>query len=150
MTPEQLTKLFQAFTQADASTSRKFGGTGLGLAISRKFCQLMGGDIMVTSEHGKGSTFTVTLPAQVKDPTVPAVPAAVSPTRHSTLDTRHSTVLVIDDDPAVHDLLRRSLDKDGFRIESATDGRIGIELAKQLKPTVIILDVMMPSNDHCG
>ncbi len=68
MTPEQLGKLFQAFEQADVSTTKKYGGTGLGLVISRKFCQLMGGDITVTSDAGKGSTFTVTLPAQVKEP----------------------------------------------------------------------------------
>jgi PAS domain S-box-containing protein len=67
MTPEQLAKLFQAFTQADASTSKKYGGTGLGLALSRKFCQMMGGDITVTSDHGKGSTFTVTLPTEPRE-----------------------------------------------------------------------------------
>ena len=64
MTPERLGKLFQAFTQADASTSKKYGGTGLGLALSRKFCELMGGELTVASEHGKGSKFTVTLPAE--------------------------------------------------------------------------------------
>jgi len=63
MTPEQLSKLFQAFTQADASTSKKYGGTGLGLALSRKFCQLMGGELTVESQFGNGSTFTVMLPA---------------------------------------------------------------------------------------
>jgi signal transduction histidine kinase len=61
MTPDQLGRLFQAFSQADSSTSKKYGGTGLGLALSRKFCQLMGGDLRVTSEHGKGSTFTFSL-----------------------------------------------------------------------------------------
>jgi signal transduction histidine kinase len=69
MTPEQLGKLFQAFTQADASTSKKYGGTGLGLALSRKFCLMMGGDIMVTSELGRGPTFTVTVPVTAPDPT---------------------------------------------------------------------------------
>jgi signal transduction histidine kinase/CheY-like chemotaxis protein/ligand-binding sensor domain-containing protein len=147
MTPEQISKLFEAFTQADASTTRKFGGTGLGLAISRKFCRLMGGDISVTSAPGKGATFTVTLPAEVSEtphPTdtrffqrpAPAPGVATGP-----------LVLVIDDDASVRELMQRSLGKDGFRVEVAADGRTGIEMAKRLGPAVITLDVMMPSLD---
>jgi signal transduction histidine kinase len=67
MTPVQLQRLFQAFSQADSSTSHQFGGTGLGLFISRRICQMMGGDIHVESESGKGTTFTVRLPAQVEE-----------------------------------------------------------------------------------
>jgi CheY-like chemotaxis protein len=151
MTPEQLNKLFQAFTQADSSTSRKFGGTGLGLAISRKFCQLMGGDITVTSEHGKGSTFTVTLPAVVAADVSPRPSDSGAQTKDGRALTSAATtgpcVLVIDDDPAVRDLMQRSLGKDGFRVEVAADGKRGLELAKQLQPAVITLDVMMPSMD---
>jgi signal transduction histidine kinase len=68
MNEEQLGRMFQAFTQADASTTRKFGGTGLGLVISRNFCQMMGGDITVESEEGRGTKFTITLPVVVVDP----------------------------------------------------------------------------------
>jgi signal transduction histidine kinase len=80
MTPEQMKRLFEAFSQADSSTSRKYGGTGLGLAISRKFCRMMGGDLTVTSEAAKGSVFTVTLPAEVQAATIePPAPSAEMP-----------------------------------------------------------------------
>jgi signal transduction histidine kinase/CheY-like chemotaxis protein/ligand-binding sensor domain-containing protein len=149
MTPEQLSKLFQAFTQADSSTSRKYGGTGLGLAISRKFCQMMGGDLTVTSQYGKGSAFTVTLPAEVKEPaTEIATPAACAAAKPPDAQgSPRSTVLVIDDDPAVQDLMRRSLEKEGFAVQTAADGKSGLELANRLKPAVITLDVMMPHTD---
>jgi CheY-like chemotaxis protein len=151
MTPEQVAKLFQAFTQVDSSTSRKYGGTGLGLAISRKFCQLMGGDITVASEHGKGSTFTVTLPAVVAADVSPRPSDSGAQARDGRALTSAATtgpcVLVIDDDPTVRELMQRSLAKDGFRVEAAADGESGLQLAKQLKPAVITLDVMMPHLD---
>src|SRR5207245_437662 len=99
-------------SQADASTTRKYGGTGLGLAISRKFCQLMGGDLAVTSEVGKGSTFTVKLPAEVKEATPATSMAAATDARSSTVTATDGTlVLVIDDDPTVRDLVQRVLSK---------------------------------------
>jgi len=82
MTPDQLDRIFDEFTQADASTTRKFGGTGLGLSICKKFCQLMGGDIHAESRPEQGSTFTVDLPAVVDD----APEAATQESRRPVID----------------------------------------------------------------
>ena len=150
LTPDQMGKLFENFTQADASTTRKYGGTGLGLAITRRLCQLMGGDIRVESEPGKGTTFMVRLPAEV---TPRGVPPALETGRGPRADDDDrasesaSTVLVIDDDPAVQELMHRFLRPEGFRVETAADGEEGLRLARQLRPDVIILDVLMPRKD---
>ena len=149
MTPEQVEKLFQPFTQADASTTRKFGGTGLGLAISRRFCEMMGGEVGVTSEPGKGSVFTVRLPARVAKQNAkesPAVDGAIS-TAPQTGEPGIITVLVVDDDTAVQDMMTRSFIADGIRAISATDGEQGLRLARQLHPDLIFLDVLMPKMD---
>jgi hypothetical protein len=148
MTPEQVSRLFQAFAQADASTSRKYGGTGLGLALSRKFCQLMGGDMSVASEHGKGSTFTATIEAEVQEVAADAAPAEKSASDKAAAKTSSGPlVLVIDDDATVLDLLRRSLSRDGFRVETANNGASGLTRARELQPAIITLDVMMPGMD---
>ena len=147
MTPEQVGRLFQAFAQADASTSKKYGGTGLGLALSRKFCQLMGGDLTVASEAGKGSTFTATIPAEVIEVAEEMVPAVSTPAAEIPSTGSGPLVLVIDDDSTVQDLLRRSLNRDGFRVETAPDGMSGLARARELHPDIITLDVMMPGMD---
>ena len=147
MTPEQVGRLFQAFAQADASTSKKYGGTGLGLALSRKFCQIMGGDLTVASEAGKGSTFTATIPAQVIEVAEETVPAVSTPAAEIASTGSGPLVLVIDDDATVQDLLRRSLNRDGFRVETAADGTSGLARARKLHPDIITLDVMMPGMD---
>jgi len=143
MTAEQLGRLFQAFTQADASTTRKFGGTGLGLVISRTFCTMMGGDVTVTSEPQVGTTFSVRLPATVRDAKAaqPQAPIQLAPAPDLPL------VLVIDDDPVARDLLNRFLVESGFRACLASDGAQGIDMARTLKPAAITLDVMMPGMD---
>jgi CheY-like chemotaxis protein len=176
MTREQIDRLFQPFTQADASTTRQYGGTGLGLTITRRFCQMMGGDVTVESRPGSGSTFTIHVPADVKPleerkrESGGEVGAA-----GTTLDTSadeiadplgapHSastsalgvgapepgsrgTVLVIDDDPDARELIRRLLTREGYRVETASDGDDGLRLAKELKPSAITLDVLMPTMD---
>ena len=148
MTPEQLSKLFQAFSQADASTTRQYGGTGLGLAISRKFCQMMGGDITVESVFGQGSTFTIQLPAEVVDIQVAQAPDTGDvPAYTEQVPENAPTVLVIDDDPAVRDLMHRFLCKEGIRMVAAADGKEGLRLAKEVHPDVITLDVLMPGMD---
>jgi PAS domain S-box-containing protein len=147
ITTEQIDRLFEAFTQADASMTRRFGGTGLGLVISRRFCRMMGGDIQVESELGKGTTFTITLPANVLDPKDPVLVNEPVEASYPQPPPGASVVLVIDDDPRVHDLMRRSLAREGFRVEAASNGEEGLRMARQLRPEAITLDVMMPGMD---
>jgi signal transduction histidine kinase/CheY-like chemotaxis protein len=148
MSPEQMANLFQEFSQADASTTRKYGGTGLGLAITKRFCQMLGGDVTVTSEVGKGSTFIMRLPEKPVDVMPDAVVSGTGPLDGADLPSgRESIVLVIDDDRTVHDLIKRFLSKEGFRVETAESGEEGLRKARELRPAVITLDVMMPSMD---
>ena len=160
MTPEQTEKLFRAFQQADTTTSRKYGGTGLGLVICRKFCQLVGGDVEVKSDYGKGTTFTVRLPAdaKTKDGTA-AAPSKRLPTprpgqnisvpvaQPAAAPNGHGTILVIDDEENARDLLSRMLTKEGFQVVTAASGDEGLKLARQLRPKAITLDAMMPGMD---
>jgi signal transduction histidine kinase/CheY-like chemotaxis protein/HAMP domain-containing protein len=149
MTPEQLGRLFQAFSQADASTTKKFGGTGLGLAITRHFCRLLGGDITVASQAGKGSTFTIILPHQALEPDQSAVETAQGLPRANSVDEAGPvvTVLVVDDDPAARDLLTTNLGREGYRTVQARSGDEALELARKLRPDAITLDVLMPKKD---
>jgi signal transduction histidine kinase/DNA-binding response OmpR family regulator len=146
----QIVKLFQDFTQADASTTRRFGGTGLGLALTRRFCQMMGGDVTVRSVAGEGSVFTIKLPAVMRaaEPEPVAAPApgegfmAGDP-----LPADASCILVIDDDPVQRDLMQRFLGREGFRVLVAEGGEEGLRLAREMQPVAITLDVMMPGMD---
>jgi signal transduction histidine kinase/DNA-binding response OmpR family regulator len=144
MDEEQLSRLFQAFSQADASTTKKFGGTGLGLAITRHFCQLLGGDITVTSRRGEGSTFTITLPDSAFAPA--QVEVAKAPRISGDVDNA-ITVLVVDDDPAAHDLLTAKLKGESYRLVHANSGEEALELARKIQPDAITLDVLMPKTD---
>jgi CheY-like chemotaxis protein len=149
MTPEQLNKLFEEFSQADSSTTRKYGGTGLGLAISRRFCQMMDGNISVSSEYGVGTQFEVHIPVQV-DPKrdtgeIDVVEAVVE--EGPVLEMQDNTVLVIDDDATARDLIRQYLDSEGFTVHTSPSGEAGIKMAREIQPTVITLDVMMPDMD---
>ena len=165
LNPEDIENLFIPFQQADVSTTRKYGGTGLGLSLCRRLCDMMQGDIWVESEAGHGATFGVWLPLVVDenitveqpafnvknrgpDPKSVRLPDEVM--RRVQTDERRkriSTVLTIDDDPNVLDLMARVYQREGFRPVSASNGKMGIELARQLRPDLITLDIMMPGMD---
>ncbi len=148
MTPEQLGRLFQAFSQADASTASKYGGTGLGLAISKQFAQMMNGDIVVTSSPGVGSAFTIRLPAIVETKK-PKVVNQGSPrlTRSPFPDEKRPKILVIDDDKDIRTVITEILDQSGYEVFTASSGQQGLDLATQMIPNLIILDLMMPGMD---
>jgi signal transduction histidine kinase len=155
MTPEQTAKLFQAFTQADGSTMRKYGGTGLGLALSRKFCVMMGGDINVESAPGQGSTFTVRLPGDIENydgeatsirvrlPGRRPVPARDGPT----IPASGKTLLCIDGDPAVHELMQRLATREGYSFVAASNGEEGLKVARGNRPDLVTLEVALSGID---
>ncbi len=140
MTPEQLAILFERFVQADSSTTRRYGGTGLGLSITRAFTELMGGEVDVTSEQGKGSTFIIRVPVELPE-------QAAEPIDRAEMTPRDDSVLIIDDDPGTRDLVARYLQREGFVTRQASDGKTGLAMAKALHPRVVLLDVMMPQMD---
>ncbi len=152
ISPEQQEKVFHDFMQADSSTTRRYGGTGLGLAISKRFCQMMGGDITLTSTAGEGSTFTLLLPVKV-EALVRQDARPTQPPNHPNLDfdipwqDGGRPILVIDDDPAVCELLSRNLVKNGYQVQVAMSGLEGLRFAKDFQPIAILLDVQMPGID---
>jgi CheY-like chemotaxis protein len=147
---KQKENLFQEFAQADASIARKYGGTGLGLAITHRFVQLMKGQISVESESGQGASFNVQLPAQVVIETTESASSngtSDASVTFSKTKTDQETILVIDDDPSVRDLMSRFLTKLDFHVVAAANGEEGFRLAKQIRPLLITLDVVMPECD---
>ena len=153
MSEAEVNNLFGYFSQADPSTTRQYGGTGLGLAISKRFCELMGGQVSVSSDKGVGSIFEIRLPVDIHagppDQLSPGssggAPHITGPVSNNMVDTKR--VLVIDDDPSIRELLARYLTREGFAVFEAENGQKGIEIAESEKPDVIILDVMMPGTD---
>jgi len=144
MTPEQIGKLFTEFVQAEQTTARQYGGTGLGLAITRKLCTMMGGDVTVASESGKGSTFTVRLPAGPEIATVVPEQLVSLPGQTGPVG---DCVLVIDDDPTARELIANYLREAGLAVVTAAGGREGLKRAEELHPIAITLDVLMPDID---
>jgi CheY-like chemotaxis protein len=148
MTEKQISRLFSDFSQADSSTTRKFGGTGLGLAISQRFCRMMGGDIAVASAPGKGSTFRVRLPLSISSGEPPDRPdMAAAACRAGNGERNAGMVLVIDDDAVARDILQRFLEAEGYAVATAIDGDDGLRKVRELKPALITLDVVMPGID---
>ena len=145
MSPEQIEKMFQPFSQADASTTRKYGGTGLGLVISQHYCSMLGGAIELESKLNVGTTFRVRLPATPID----AVVGAPDDTGLEQIESTNNgaRILVVDDDPVVRDLLSRNLGRGGFNVQTASNGKDAVDVARSFKPDVITLDVLMPYMD---
>lgn len=144
MTEEQQQRLFTEFYQADSSTTRKYGGTGLGLAISRRYVQMLGGEIELQSKSGAGSTFTVLLPVREHTPLPVVERPRIGATIEQALGQGSRTVLVIDDDPYLQEMMVRYLSKEGITVVVAGDGAEGVAMARRIRPSVITLDVMMP------
>ena len=142
MSPEGVAKVFEEYTQAERSTSANYGGTGLGLPISKKFAEMMGGDVIVTSEEGVGSVFTMSVPRECPEYNDDEVDSNVI-----NLDDQDNLVVLVDDDVAMHDLIKRTITKLNLTLLGATNSEKGMELIREVKPKLILLDVLMPGRD---
>ena len=142
MSPEGVAKVFEEYTQAERSTSANYGGTGLGLPISKKFAEMMGGDVIVTSEEGVGSVFTMSVPRECPEYSEDEVEGNVI-----NLDDQDNLVVLVDDDVAMHDLIKRTISKLNLTLLGATNSEKGMELIREVKPKLILLDVLMPGRD---
>jgi len=147
MTPEQLDKVFDEFTQADDSTTREFGGTGLGLAICKKFAELMNGRIDVESTPGEGTCFTFVVPAIAENTEDDDAQEEATGDNNVVQIEGLAKVLVIDDDETSRQLSKRILSKRGYSVITADGGAAGIELACEQTPDIIVLDILMPGMD---
>jgi signal transduction histidine kinase len=150
MNAEQQAKIFQPFTQADSSTTRKYGGTGLGLVISARFAALLGGSIGMESELGVGTTFTIRLPASSADDAEPesvAEPAPSPGSREGVLPTADRPVMVVENDATTRDMLRKLLERQSWPVVEAVNGRKALERLDESRPALVILDLMMPEMD---
>ncbi|MBY6261061.1 PAS domain S-box protein [Azospirillum sp. 412522] len=149
MTTEQVRRLFERFMQADSSTTRRFGGTGLGLAITKAFADMLGGEIAVDTASGKGTGFTLRLPADLRHGRLPGAADAEPPRMEEVPPPQaaRETILIIDDEQAMRELLARFLHREGFGVALAADGQTGLSIARQIRPRAILLDVMMPRTD---
>lgn len=141
MTDDQMAKIFDDFSQAESDTTKNFGGTGLGLSITKQLVELMGGELWVESEVGKGSTFGFTFP---KSFSASSFEDGKADGGRQSVDESRWAVLVIDDDQDVHEILKRQLEKRAVQIFSAGSGSEGIDMAQQLRPDLIILDIVLP------
>jgi signal transduction histidine kinase/ligand-binding sensor domain-containing protein/ActR/RegA family two-component response regulator len=141
MTPEQQRRLFQSFTQADASTTRRFGGTGLGLSICKQLSEMMGGDVRLISAVGEGSTFTVHLPLPTAAAPEVRPDVRSAPDRPPLAGMR---LLVVDDNPINLAVARAILEAVGADITTATDGSDALELLQSVCFDVVLMDLQMP------